>query len=177
MKSLTLLINQVINTGIFHEKLKIAKVIPIFKKDDSSLFKNYKPISLLPTISKLLEKTIYSQLYAYFNGNKLYFENQYGFRQTTRLNMQHLELADRIITQMVKNDVPLNIFLDFSKAFGTIDHSILLNKLTCYGLDGTSLNLLDHSILLNKLTYYGLDGTSLNLFKSYLKNRSQFIPC
>ena len=73
IKSLILLINQVIHTGIFPDKLKIAKVIPIFKKDDSSLFKNYRPISLIPTISKVLEKTIYSQLHAYFNDNKLYF--------------------------------------------------------------------------------------------------------
>ena len=57
LKSLTLLINQVLYSGVFPDKLKIAKVIPIFKKDDPSLFENYRPISLLPTISKVLEKT------------------------------------------------------------------------------------------------------------------------
>ncbi|KAI0212247.1 hypothetical protein LSAT2_002846, partial [Lamellibrachia satsuma] len=65
IKSLTLVINQVINTGIFPDKLKIAKVIPIFKNDDPTLFKNYRPISLLPTISKVLEKIIHNQLSAY----------------------------------------------------------------------------------------------------------------
>ena len=102
----------------------------------------------------MLEKTIYSQLYhAYFNDNKLYFENQYGFRQNHSTEYTTLELADRIITQMDNNDVPFSIFLNLSKTFDTIDHSILLNK----------------------LTYYGLDGSSLNLLKSYLNNRSQYV--
>ena len=80
IKPLTLLINQVLNTGIFPDELKIAKVIPLFKKDDPKLLKNYRPISLLPTISKVIEKIIFTQLSTYFNENKLIFDNQYGFR-------------------------------------------------------------------------------------------------
>ena len=78
---------------------------------------------------------------------------QYGFRQNHSTEYSTLELADRIITQMDNNDVPFSIFLDLSKTFDTIDHSILLNK----------------------LTYYGLGGSSLNLLKSYLNNRSQYV--
>ena len=101
----------------------------------------------------MLEKTIYSQLYTYFSDNKLCFENQYGFRQNHSTEYATLELADKIITQMNKNDVPFRIFLDLSKAFDSIDDSILLNK----------------------LTYYGLYGSSLKLLKSYLNNRSQYV--
>ena len=77
---MTLLINQVFNTGIFPERLKLAKVIPVFKKGDSKLINNYRPISLLPVIYKVLEKIIANQLSKYFEDNKLFNDNQYGFR-------------------------------------------------------------------------------------------------
>ena len=126
IKPLTLLINQVLNTGTFPDKLKIAKVIPIFKKGDPSLFENYRPISLLPAISKVLEKIIALQLSSYFEKNKLLFDNQYGFRAKHSTEHAALELIDRITNKMDTNEIPLNIFLDLSKAFDTIDHSILL---------------------------------------------------
>ena len=152
IKPLTLLINQVLKTGTFPDKLKIAKVIPIFKKGDQSLFENYRPISLLPAISKVLEKRIALQLSSYFEKNKLLFDNQYGFRPKHSTEHAALELIDRITNKMDTNEIPLNIFLDLSKAFDTIDHSILLNK----------------------LKYYGLKGSTLNLFQSYLSNRKQY---
>ena len=65
----TLIIRQVIHTGIFPEQLKIAKVIPIYKKDDDTIFSNYRPISILPAISKIIEKVIYGQMYCYFSQN------------------------------------------------------------------------------------------------------------
>ena len=153
IKSLTLLINQVLNTGIFPDELKIAKVIPIFKKDDPILFKNYRPISLLSTISKIIEKIIFTQLSLYFNENKVIFDNQYGFRPRHSTEYAALELVDRIITQMDIKEVPINIFLDLSKAFDTIDHTILLAK----------------------LRYYGIHDTALLLLKSYLNNRKQYV--
>lgn len=153
IKSLAILINQVLHTGMFPDKLKIAKVIPIFKKGDLSLFENYRPISLLPSISKVLEKIIFTQLSSYFNDLKLLFDNQYGFRPKHSTEYAALELIDRIVTQMDTNDIPISIFLDLSKAFDTIDHNILLNK----------------------LKYYGLRGSTLQLLKSYLQNRKQYI--
>ena len=77
---------------MFPDKLKTAKVIPIFKKDDPSLFKNDKPISLLPTISKVIEKILFTQLSSYFNNLKLLFDNQYGSDLNIQLNMLHLSL-------------------------------------------------------------------------------------
>ena len=141
-----------LNTGTYLDKLKIAKVIPIFKKGDPSLFENYRPISLLPAISKVLEKIIALQLSSYFEKNKLLFDNQYGFRPKHITEHAALELIDRIINKMDTNEIPLNIFLDLSKAFDTIDHTILLNT----------------------LKYYGLKGPTLNLFQSYLSNRKQY---
>ena len=80
-KPLSLIINQSLCTGIFPKKLKIAKVIPLFKKGDSHLFDNYRPISLLPAISKVFEKVVFEQTYDYFNKHKLLYISQYGFRK------------------------------------------------------------------------------------------------
>ena len=152
IKPLTLLINQVLNTGIFPDKLKIAKVIPIYKKGDPQLFENYRPISLLPTISKVLEKIIHKQLSSYFEEYGLFFPNQYGFTPKHSTEYAALELIERIINKMDLNEIPIDIFLDLSKAFDTIDHTILLHK----------------------LKYYGLEQSTLRLFESYLKNRKQY---
>ena len=78
---LTLIINQSLNTGIFPDRLKIAKVIPLFKKGDNHIFDNYRPISLLPSISKVFEKIASIQLYKYFVDNNLLYKSQYGFRK------------------------------------------------------------------------------------------------
>ena len=68
-KSLTLITNQMVTTGVFPDSFKISKIIPLFKKGDSLLLSNYRPISHLPTISKIFERILYSQLYEYFNSN------------------------------------------------------------------------------------------------------------
>ena len=91
-------------------------------------------------------------LSTYFEENKLLFDNQYGFRPKHSTEHAALELIDRIINTMDTNEITLNIFIDLSKAFDTIDHTILLNK----------------------LKYYGLKGSTLNLFQSYLSNRKQY---
>ena len=122
LKSLTLIINQIINTGVFPNKLKIAKKFtPIFKKDDRTLFTNYRPISLLPFFSKVIEKGICIQINDFFVENKLFFNHQYGFRSGHSTELAALELTDRIITALDNHNTPLNIFLDLSKAFDTLD--------------------------------------------------------
>ena len=75
-----LIINQILNTGVFPSQLNIAKVIPIFKKDDNKIFNNYRPISLLPVLSKVVEKVICSQINNFFITNNLFYDSQYGFR-------------------------------------------------------------------------------------------------
>ena len=155
-KPLTIIINQCLLTGIFPDLLKIAKVKPLFKRGDVCQLNNYRPISLLPTISKVFERVIYSQLYTYFSENNLLSEQQYGFRAQHSTELASVKLVDNIITQMDSvHDVktPVTIFCDLSKAF----------------------DCLNYNIFLSKMEYYGVSGTSLALVKSYLTNRYQYV--
>ena len=83
-----------LNTGIFPDSLKISKVLPLFKKDNDKLFSNYRPISLLPSISKIFEKVIFNQMSEYFESNDLIFKNQYGFRKNHSTEFASLHLTD-----------------------------------------------------------------------------------
>ena len=150
---LTLIINQTLNTGIFPESLKIAKVLPVHKKDANDVFTNYRPISVLSSVSKVFERVIHDQLCQYFIDNNLFFHSQYGFRSKHSTELAACEIIDRIVCGMDRNKVPVSIFLDLSKAFDTLDHDILLDK----------------------LKYYGLSGNSFKLMKSYLSNRKQYV--
>ena len=158
IRPITIIINQMLNSGIFPDKLKIAKINPIFKKDDETLFTNYRPISLLPAISKIFEKVIFQQVYQYFQDNKLFYSAQYGFRTEHSTEFAALELIDRIIINMDKMNTPVGIFLDLSKAFDTLDHHILLQKLHFYGFTGTALNLME-SYLTGREQFVGIDNT------------------
>ena len=162
IKPLSLLVNQVLKTGIFPEKLKLAKVIPIYKKGDKSIVNNYRPISLLPVISKVLEKIIANQLSTHFESNHLFSNSQYGFRAAHSTEYAALELVDKIITIMDNNNIPISIFIDMSKAFDTIDHNILLAKLKHYGLDGIPLNLCK-CYLTNRTQYVDINSTKSNI--------------
>ena len=161
-ETLTLIINQSLSTGIFPDKLKIAKIKPIFKKENPHIPDNYRPISLLPAISKVFEKIVFIQVYEYFMENKLLYTSQYGFRTLHSTELAALELSDKIYLQMDKKETPLAIFLDLSKAFDTIDHSILLNKLQYYGIKNTSFKWFS-SYLTNRLQYVQYDGQESDL--------------
>jgi hypothetical protein len=160
-KPITLIINQSLKTGIFPDKLKIAKVIPLFKKGDNSIFENYRPISILPAISKIFEKVIYNQISTYFKENNLLYNSQYGFRQQYSTELANLELIDKITQEMDKGEIPLCIYLDLSKAFDTIDHNILLQKLSFYGVREKSLDLLT-SYLTNRKQYVNFNNSTSN---------------
>ena len=97
---LTFIINQSITTGKFPDKLKVAKVVPIFKKNDQSDIKNYRPISVLPTISKLFENVMQTQLMEYFTSHNLLASQQYGFRSNSSTELAALELMDRNVNCM-----------------------------------------------------------------------------
>ena len=102
---LTLIVNQSLGSGIFPNKLKIAKVIPIFKKDDAHLLNNYRPISLLPTISKVFEKVVQEHLTEFLNVNKLLYNSQYGFRKAHSTETATLELIDTLLQTLDKKDI------------------------------------------------------------------------
>lgn len=152
-KSLTLIINQSLLTGIFPNKLKIAKVIPLYKKGDHNIIGNYRPISLLPSISKVFEKIVYNQLYSYFSENDLFYDGQYGFRNNHSTELASIDFIDRILQYLDNKQKPIAIYMDLSKAFDTLNHNILLNK----------------------LQFYGVHNTELQFFKSYLTSRMQYV--
>ena len=152
-KPLTLIINQMLTTGIFPDDLKVAKVIPLFKKGKKEILDNYRPISLLPSLSEIFERVIFNQIHAYFTAHNLYYSGQYGFREKHSTQLAALELVDRITRDLDIGNTPISIFIDLSKAFDTLDHNILLSK----------------------LHYYGVTGSALQLLRSYLSNRKQFV--
>ena len=152
MIHISLIINQSLFTGIFPDSLKIAKILPIFKKGDPSYFGNYRPISLLPAVSKVFEKVVFIQIYEYFNSNNLLYKSQYGFRANHSTELAGIEFVDKILHYLDDQHTPISIFLDLSKAFDTLDHDILLFK----------------------LKYYGITGTPYKWFCSYLSNRQQY---
>ena len=119
IKPVTLIINQCINTGIFPDKLKVAKVVPVFKGNDATIFSNYRPISILPTISKVFEIIIFNQIHEHFTTHNLYYAHQYGFRKGHSTEHAMLEVIDRILQHLDKGETPINIYLDLSKAFDT----------------------------------------------------------
>ncbi len=103
---LTIVINQMLNTGIFLDLLKIAKVIPIYKKDDETIFNNYIPISLLLAISKIFEKVVFLQTHNFFHKKTLLYHSQYGFRNEHSTEFAALEIVDRLRIEMDKKTKP-----------------------------------------------------------------------
>jgi len=130
---LSIIINQSLSSGIVPDEFKIAKVIPIYKANEANLFSNHRPISLLPSISKILEKIVHKRLYNFLMTNKLLYRSQYGFRTSHSTTNAISEFIGDILTGFDKNEMTLGVFLDLSKAFDTIDHTILLYKLEHYG--------------------------------------------
>ncbi len=111
---LLIIINPTLNTGIVPDKVKIAKVTPVYKKDDQSQFTNYRPISLLPVVSQIFERIIYNQVYIFFIKEKLFYASQYDFRSEHSTELAALEIVDRLITKVDNNETPINIYLDLS---------------------------------------------------------------
>ena len=148
------MINQCIHTGIYSEQLKLSRVKPLHKRGDKTQFGNYRPIALLPSFSKIFERVKFDQLHAYLSNSNLLCINQHGFRPG-----HSTELVDYLIAQMDMYDVPRNIYIDLSKAFDTLDHSILLSKLKYYGVTGCSYDLLSTcSYLTDRSQYVEFSG-------------------
>ena len=150
---ISILINQSFECGVFPDILKTAKVTPIHKKDSKLDHLNYRPISLLSTLSKIFEKVIYTRIYTYLTRNKLIYAKQFGFRSTYSVNHALISITERIKQLIDEGNTVCGIFIDLEKAFDTVNHEILCEK----------------------LTYYGLRGKVNDLMRSYLSNRKQFV--
>lgn len=154
---LTYLFNKSLNSGIFPDCLKTSKVIPIHKSGPLTEITNYRPISLVPSISKILEKIIKIRLDSFFNKHHIITDAQYGFRNGLSTELALLKLHNTITNNLSNNLHNLLVFIDFSKAFDSIHHDILTYKLQHYGIRGIPLNLL-RSYLTNRSQYVNIDG-------------------
>jgi Reverse transcriptase (RNA-dependent DNA polymerase) len=149
------LINCSFKTGIFPGALKIAKVVPIFKSGARDEVSNYRPISVLPFFSKFFEKTMYERLNNFITKTKALFPSQHGFQSGHSSYMPLLSMQDKISEAFDNNEYSIGIFFDLAKAFDTINHNILIKK----------------------LSVYGIRSTQLKWFADYLENRSQLVSC
>ena len=151
-KSLTKLFNRSLVTGTFPSLRKFGKVSTLFKNGDGCNPNNYRTITVLPTLRKILEMAVHNQLYYFLNDNKIITSKQFGFppKLSTATALTHF--TDDVLLNMDSGRLTGAVFLDLSKAFDTVDHNLLLHKLESVGL---------------------LDDT-VNWFQSYLTNRKQW---
>ena len=151
-KPLCNIFNSCIEQGVVPVDLKIAKIIPIHKKGPKDIFSNYRPISLLPLFSKIFEKCIYTRLHGFLDKHSILYNKQFGFRARYSTDHALLDFLIQVSKAIENKEIIVGIFLDFKKAFDSINHDILLSK----------------------LYYYGIRGVTLQLFRSYLNDRKQF---
>lgn len=150
---LMLIINQSIETATFPDKLKVAKVVAIYKKGDPTNPSNFRPVSILPAISKIFERVLHDQLTQHFTSLGLFCESQYGFRKNHSTEYATIDLIDQVMAATETREQYLSVFCDLSKAFDTLSHEILLQK----------------------LIHYGLGCSAVKLVQSYLSNRAQIL--
>ena len=132
---------------------KTAKVLPLFKSGEKSEVSNYRPVSILPQLSKILEKLFEIRLRKYIDDNGFLFNGQYGFRKSHSTNLALNEMINMIVDALDKKMYSVGVFIDLKKAFDTVDHTLLIKK----------------------FSYYGIRGIASKFLKSYLSNRNQYV--
>jgi exonuclease III len=132
--------------GHFPTKIKFAIIKPLFKKGIRTDISNYRPVALLPVISKIFEKAMYTRILKYLNKNHILCAEQSGFRKGKSTTHAAFDLVSSVLHALEANDIVVGLFLDLSKAFDFVDHSIILQKMEKYGIRGPALSWL-HSYL------------------------------
>ncbi len=141
--NLSIIFNKCLTSGIFPQSSKTAKVIPVYKADSRMLASNYRPISLLPIFGKLLEKIIFCRITSFVKKYNILYRRQYGFQKAKSTEHAVIDIQENILNSLEKGETSCCILLDFAKAFDTVNHSILLQKLNHYGIRGTALHLIE----------------------------------
>ena len=170
ISALTHLTNSVISGSKFPDCLKIARVTPLFKKGSKTDPNNYRPISILPALSKVIEKILTKQIRAFMEDFNLFTDTQYGFREKRNTTGALNRLFEKIYFNLDAGQITYGIFLDFSKAFDTVNHEILLKKLEFYNFSQTSINLLKSYLSKRQ------QCVEINSFRSSLKDVSVGVP-
>ena len=155
IEPLTIIFNKSLSEGVFPEAMKRADVVPLYKSKLHVETMNYRPISLLITVSKLLEKIMYKRTYTFLESTGQIFKSQYGFRTAHSCENAISELISGIIKGKQDGMYTLAVFLDLSKAFDSLEHDVLLKK----------------------LYKYGIRGIALKWFESYLTDRKMRVKC
>ena len=150
-KPLTIITNMSFITGQFPTKGSEAHIIPSYKNGDKSECSNYRPISLLLHISKIIEKAMYTRLYNFLEKYNCLYKKHFRFRNSHSTYHPLISATEKIRESLDNNEYSCGVFLDFQKAFDTVNHNILLKK----------------------LHHYGIRGITNDWFKSYLNNRTQ----
>ena len=139
--------------GIFPDKLKIAKIIPLHKGGKIDEINNYRPISILSSLSKIFEKVINKRFIDFLKKHNVISDYQFGFREGMSTTLALADICDQFQNALDNNKITCGIFIDLAKAFDTVNHLILLKK----------------------LIHYGIRGTAFELIKSYLNDRVQYV--
>ena len=161
-KTLALIFNASIETSTFPDIWKVARVTPIYKEGEKSDKSNYRPISVLPVLSRIFEKLIYDQLYQYLDGSGFLTSDQSGFRPLHSTATCLLKCTDDWYSGMDKGHLTGLISIDLKKAFDTVDHKILCQKLEHYGVTGRELSWFN-SYLSNRKQYCRINGMDSNI--------------
>ena len=158
----TTLITHIINLSIQHqlfpEKWKVAKVVPLHKKDDKTIPKNYRPVALLSVFSKILEKSIFLQTISYLEENNLLHPSHHGFRSNHNTCTALLQMYDSWIQAFEENEISAVVLVDMSTAFDVVDHPILLEKLILYGFQESAINWIK-SYLSERIQHVFIEGS------------------
>ncbi|CAF4908207.1 unnamed protein product [Pieris macdunnoughi] len=139
--NLTSCLNELLRDGKFPDNLKIAKVSPIYKSGPRDDPGNYRPISVLPVMSKILERVVYTRLLDHLNNINFLYEHQYGFRSKSNTLSATINLITKIKTNTDQRKIVLVVFIDIMKAFDTVCHSLLVEKLETIGITGNALKM------------------------------------